>query len=329
MRSKYSIGKVLLAFLIFILAASMANGQTKQLLTWQEQLALIENLPAGELGEQQESVARIRTGVEFWIRLHPNTAIRLEAAPARPISSDQLLQEIKVLRETVAAIIKEDKGQSFELGMTIVSVTADASPLSPVTNSISHSEIADYHATNVTEVLQFLPGVAVDRKSSRNQSGIMIRGFDTRQVGIYLDNIPLLVPYDGYADISRFLTNDIAFIDVAKGYSSPLLGPNGLGGAVNLVTRQPEKKVEGDLSFGRGSGDMLEYGAHVGSRSDKFFFRLGLDRLESEYFPLSGNFKPNAAQPTYERLNSDQRDMRYSGRVGGHPEKTTSMFFPT
>ena len=327
MRSKYSIGKVLLAFLIFILAASMANGQTKQLLTWQEQLALIENLPAGELGEQQESVARIRTGVEFWIRLHPNTAIRLEAAPARPISSDQLLQEIKVLRETVAAIIKEDKGQSFELGMTIVSVTADASPLSPVTNSISHSEIADYHATNVTEVLQFLPGVAVDRKSSRNQSGIMIRGFDTRQVGIYLDNIPLLVPYDGYADISRFLTNDIAFIDVAKGYSSPLLGPNGLGGAVNLVTRQPEKKVEGDLSFGRGSGDMLEYGAHVGSRSDKFFFRLGLDRLESEYFPLSGNFKPNAAQPTYERLNSDQRDMRYSGRVGWTPRENDQYVF--
>ena len=82
----------------------------------------------------------------------------------------------------------------------------------------------------------------------------MIRGFDTRQVGMYLDNIPIYVPYDGYADISRFLASDIYTIEVAKGYSSPLLGPNGLGGAINLVTKQPEKKFEGDGSFGTGSG---------------------------------------------------------------------------
>jgi iron complex outermembrane receptor protein len=327
MRSQCSIVKIFLALLILILGASIAIGQTKQILTWQESLASIEKLPAGELEQQQDAVARIRTGVEFWIRLHPNTTIKLEPAPTQPLNSEQILKETKALHEAADAIAEEDKGQAFELGMTVISVTADASPLSPVTSSISHQEIADNHATTVTEVLQFLPGVMVDRKSSRNQAGIMIRGFDTRQVGIYLDNIPLLVPYDGYADISRFLTNDIAYIDVAKGYSSPLQGPNGLGGAVNMVTRQPERRFEGDLSFGRGSGNMVEYGAHVGSRLNKFFFRAGVDGLSTTFSPLSGDFAVNSLQPTYERLNSDQSDVRYSGRIGWTPRENDQYVF--
>jgi len=174
---------------------------------------------------------------------------------------------------------------------------------------------------------QYLPGLDVDFKSGRNQTGIMIRGFDTRQVGIYLDNVPLYVPYDGYADIGRFLTNDISEVQIAKGYSSPLLGPNGLGGAVNLVSRQPEKKLEGDLLIGTGSGDMLEAGAHLGSRWDKFFIRGGMDWLQTDYFPLSGSFGLNDEQPDYRRVNSDKRDVRYAGRAGWTPNNQDRYVF--
>ena len=53
----------------------------------------------------------------------------------------------------------------------------------------------------------------------------MVRGFTTRgQVPLYMDGIPISVPYDGYVDFNRYLTSDIAEIQVARGYSSPLLG---------------------------------------------------------------------------------------------------------
>jgi len=172
-----------------------------------------------------------------------------------------------------------------------------------------------------------LPGVSIDHKSSRNQSGVMIRGFDTRQVGLYLDDIPIYIPYDGYADISRFLSSDISVIEVAKGYSSPLLGPNGLGGAVNIVTRQPEKKLEGDGSFGRGSGGLMDVGFHLGSRWQKFFVRAGMDWLQSDFMPLSGDFQLNALQPTYERIDSHQRDIRYNGRFAFTPNDTDQYVF--
>ncbi|MBP1623596.1 MAG: hypothetical protein H6Q07_1616 [Acidobacteria bacterium] len=315
------------ALLIFLVGASSIHGQTKQLMTWRSNLAAIQTTSAEDLEAQKDAVMQIRTGVEFWLRLHPGTAVQLQSAPPQPWNSEQILQQASALQDAIEAILKEDPNQSFELGVTEISVTAETSPLAPVTDSVDQTEIYNLHATNVTQALQNLPGVSIDHKSSRNQSGVMIRGFDTRQVGIYLDNIPVYVPYDGYADISRFLASDIYTIEVAKGYSSPLLGPGGLGGAINLVTKQPEKKLEGDGSVGRGSGGLLETGFHLGSHWQKFFVRGGMDWLQSDHFPLSGDFERNSLQPTYERVNSDQRDIRYNGRVGYTPNDQDQYVF--
>jgi iron complex outermembrane recepter protein len=324
---KYSTGIAVFVLLILLFTASVSQGQTKQLLTWRNDLAHLQTIPKEDLSGNGEAVSQIRTGIEFWLKLHPSAGIALKSAPPQPWNSGQIAEQVAQLRETIDAIIKEDPQRPFELGITLVSVTAEASPLSPVTDSIDHSKIEDFHSTSVTQAIQYLPGLAIDRKASRNQSGVMIRGFDTRQVGLYLDNVPLYVPYDGYADISRFLTSDIAEIEVAKGYSSPLLGPNGLGGAVNLVSREPEKKIEGDVSIGTGSGDMLESGAHIGSRWKRFFFRGGMDWLQTNDYPISENFKLNTNQSNYDRTNSYQRDVRYNGRVGWTPRGRDQYVF--
>jgi iron complex outermembrane recepter protein len=306
----------LLLALLMLLGTAGLFGQSKQLYNWKDDLAAIQNIPAAELEAQRDAVTQIRTGIELWLKLHPASTIQQQSAPPQPWNSDQISKQVAQLQTAIESILKEDPSRSFELGLTVISVSAETSPLSPFTDGISYLTIANTHETNLTNSIQSLPGLSVDHKSSRNQSGIMIRGFDTRQVGIYLDGVPLYIPYDGYADLGRFLTTDIADIDIAKGYSSPLLGPNGLGGVVNIVTRQPQKKLEGDALMGTGSGDMLESGLHIGSKWQKFFLRAGMDWLQTDDFPLSGDFKTNAAQPTYERLNADQRDIRYNGRLG-------------
>ncbi len=319
--------KLLLILALFCPGSSIAIGQSKLLLSWKEALDYLQGLPAAELGAQRDAVIQIRSGVESWLKLSPSSKVQLQSAPPQPWTTEQTSREVSVLREAIVTLLKEDRGQPFELGTTVISVTAEASPLSPVTDGITNKEARSLRATNAVEAIQYLPGLNVDFKSGRNQTGIMIRGFDTRQLGIYLDNVPLYVPYDGYADIGRFLTNDISEVQVAKGFSSPLLGPNGLGGAINLVSRQPEKKLECDLLLGSGSGDMLEAGAHIGSRWDKFFIRAGMDWLETDYFPLSGGFSPTADQPDFERTNSDQRDVRYSGRIGWTPRNLDQYVF--
>ncbi len=321
------IGRLLVTLRLLLLAAVLSKAQVQRPLMWLDDLIALQAGPAAELGEQQDLIAGIQAGVENWLKLHPDSKVNLDAAPARPWSRDQAASQVATLRAAVEQILKEDPDAAFKMGVTTVNVTASISPLSPVADTIDYSEIANRKATTVAQSIQFLPGVSVDHKSSRNQAGIMIRGFDTRQVPLYLDGIPIYVPYDGYVDLNRFLTSDIAEIEVAKGYSSPLMGPNGLGGVVNLVTREPKKKIEGEASIGTGSGNMLESGLRLGSRLQHFFFQGSLDWLQTDYFPLSGSTLLTPVQPNYHRVNAGQRDERFSGRAGWTPKGQDQYVF--
>jgi iron complex outermembrane receptor protein len=315
--------------LFILLVASAVNAQTKQLLTWQEELAYLQNLRSEDLIAQRDGIVQIRAGIELWLKLHPNTAIKLAEAPPQPWNAEQTASQVSLLREAVTSILKEDPSRPFDLGMTTVSVTAEASPLSPVSDTINREEIVNHQAVSVASALDFLPGVAIDHvTANRNEAGIRIRGFSSRgQVPLYLDGIPVSMPYDATIDFNRFLTSDFAEIQVAKGYSSPLLGPNALGGSINLVTKQPEKELDADALIGTGSGDLLLASAHLGSRWRQFYAQGSVDWLQSGFLPLSGSFPLNKFQPTYERNNSDSRDQKYNGRFAWTPKGQDEYVF--
>lgn len=296
------------------------QAQTKQLQRWLDDLEYLDT-PAVGLEAQRAEVAQILSRMEFWQKLYPGFSVSLPSAPPQPWSAGQVRDLISELQDTVRLMLKQNPGRPFEIGALEISVTAETSPLSPVVSGISHSEIRNLHMVDIAQSISYLPGIGVDHNSSSGRSGIMIRGFDTRQVGFYLDGIPLYVPYDGFVDISRFLTSDISEIEVAKGYASPLLGPSGLGGAVNLVTRHPERKLHAEAAIGTGSGNMLESWLHLGSAWRDFYIQGGLDWRQTDHFPISGSFVPHSMQREYNRINSDRRDARYNGRLAWTPRK--------
>ena len=60
-----------------------------------------------------------------------------------------------------------------------------------------------------------------------------------------VDGVRIYLPADNRLDFRRFLTADIAEIQIQKGYASVLDGPGAMGGAINLVTRKPTEAVRG------------------------------------------------------------------------------------
>jgi iron complex outermembrane receptor protein len=323
-------GSILLAL---IAGTSVALAQTKQLMQWSNDLNSMKNASSDELTVNKAAVEQIRNGIDLWLKMHPSTTVKLQPAPAEPWSADVLKGQVSSLHEAIQAILKEDPSQPFNLGVTTVSVTSEASPLSPVTDSINRTEIQNRQATTVAKALDYLPGLTLERTANRNEIKVRLRGFTSQgQFPLYLDGIPIQVAYDGRLDFSRFLTNDIATIDVAKGYSSPLMGANNLGGSINLVTRQPEKKFEAEATLGTGSGNLQLGSLQLGSRLEKVFFQSSFDWLQQDFTPLSGNFplqrpvKPYS-QTTYERNQSDTQDSKYSGRIGFTPKGQDQYVF--
>jgi iron complex outermembrane receptor protein len=287
-------------------------------------------------GIPQPTPRHISTIVSIYRKAVPETprvsaaAIERDAVlyPSRPAppdfakvhASDFLIPEF-----AEAAATSRSASPVFDLG--VVSVTAPGTNLGPIVDTLERVAIDSHDTLTVDRAIEFLPGVSVDHKAPRNQAGISIGGFDTRQVPLYLDGIPAYVPFDGYVDLTRYLTSDVAQIQVAKGYSSPLLGPNVLGGVINVVTRRPQRSLEGEARIGTGAGGLLGTGGHIATRQRRGFLQASADRLQSNFFPVSGAFAFNAAQPDRRRVNSAQRDSLYRFRVGWTPRTQDSYVF--
>jgi iron complex outermembrane recepter protein len=335
-KTRFYTAMTTLAALFVLCAGTPAlQAQTKQFIAWHDDLTYLQTIHDADLAVHKAGVEQIRKGVELWIELHPSTEITLSPAPAQPWGNEEIRNQVNLLNQAVDAILQEDPNRPFNLGNTVISVTSEASPLSPSSETMDRAEIQNLQLETVGSALDYLPGLSLDRSAQRNEAGLRMRGFSNRgQISLYLDGIPIQVPYDGALDFQRFLTNDIAEIQVAKGYSSPLMGANNLGGSINIVTRQPKKPFEMDALMGTGSGELLNSHLQLGSRLDKFYFQGSIDWLQRDFIPLSGDFplqEPETPQPyyqtTYKRNQSDSRDAKYSGRIAWTPTSRDQYVF--
>ena len=273
--------------------------------------------------EIAETAARLRAAYARLLasQLHAG----MEAPPESP-SRQELLDYVVASRTKLEEQERKRPGSAFDLGHIEVNVTGEY--LQVVTaSSVDESSFREHDARVLPEALNLTPGVNVQRVGPRNETGVFVRGFDIRQVPLYIDGIPVYVPYDGYADMDRFLTYDIGEIQVAKGFTSPLYGPNAIGGAINLISKAPARPIELDLGTGYASGDQIHGFANVGSRWRRFWLQGGFSWLSSSTFPLSGKFQPLALQPDYSRDNAYQTDYKTRVRAAWTPNETDQYTF--
>jgi hypothetical protein len=338
---RYLVFLIASVVLLLIVSVNMFGLQSDSTVEWKLTLQDLEHRLVGLSKENPAGIEAWRTdadalrnAIASFASEHPETEIAPpDRLPEKP-GVEELAQQLNKLTDSVNQVIKQNPGSPFHLGTATVVVAAEASVPSLVSDSIDHSQISQHNFLNIAKAFDYLPGVEIEHIAPRNEAGLRVRGFTTRgQVPFYVDGIPISVPYDGYVDFNRFLTGDIAQLQVTKGYSSPLLGPNALGGTINLVTNEPVKKFEGEALLGTGSGNTLLSGLRLGSRQQRFFAQGSLDWLQNDFVPLSGKFQLNQ----YSRLpditmtdhlnHSSALDNRYTGRVGWTPRGEDEYVF--
>jgi iron complex outermembrane recepter protein len=251
----------------------------------------------------------------------------LPLPPAATIAErNLLLADVTALRAALEARQREKPGSAFHLGRIEVNVSADVPQLSNA-ETLDESEYRQRNLRTLPEALNLVPGVTVQRIGPRNERGVFIRGFDVRQVPLYIDGIPVYVPYDGYVDMDRFLTFDVGEMQVSKGFTSPLYGPNALGGAINLITKAPTKPLNLDLGTGYASGQQINGFANAGVRWKNYWMQGGFAWLSSDGFPLSGAFRAVPLQGPGNRNNAYQTDSKGRLRFGWTPNSRDQYTF--
>ena len=234
----------------------------------------------------------------------------------------QVIAGAAVLALAPQAVANDGAAAPFVLGsITVIGQRDQAAGMEPgqAGTQIGAAEMRRFNRDNVGDALDLLPGVSLST-NARNEKTVTVRGFDARQVPLYIDGIPVYVPYDGYVDFNRFTTLDLAAIQVAKGYSSVAYGANTLGGAINLVSRKPGARMEGDAAVGFAQGGERQASANVGSNQGLWYLQAGVSYIDSDGFPLASGFRPTATEDGGTRNNAYRKDHKLSFKLGLTPD---------
>ena len=134
---------------------------------------------------------------------------------------------------------------------------------------LDQSLLEESHVFSVNEALRKVPGVfARDEEGFGLRPNLGIRGLNpTRSAKLLMleDGIPLAyAPYGDNASYYHPPVNRFERIEVLKGSSQIMFGPQTLGGLINYITPGVPAGLEGSLGATLGSEDYVEFHGQVG-----------------------------------------------------------------
>jgi vitamin B12 transporter len=183
---------------------------------------------------------------------------------------------------------------------------------STVASSVVLREQLERPGATASDVLATLPGVSILRVGTAAEfASASVRGADSRQIPVYLANIPLNDDVSGSADLSMLPLWMVQRIEVYRG-ASPQDGVRaGLGGAVYFEPLRPTKAGVGALvsvgSFGERGAAIR---AAVGSRQASSLFAVRYNRADNDYSFLNDQGQRFELNETLERRqNADYSDV--------------------
>lgn len=191
--------------------------------------------------------------------------------------------------------------------------------------SLLQRELQIRAVETVAEAVEYIPGLSVSLAGGRNEAMVYVRGFDLRQVPVFVDGIPVSVPYDGYFDLGQMLNSGIGKISIEKGSASMLYGANTLGGAINIISAKPDKKFSlsfaSDLKSGLLNIDGITNNIQLGTKQNKWYALANVSYARQKFFTLPVSFDTTALELDRKRNNSKSENLNYNFKFGFTPKK--------
>ncbi|WP_404710322.1 TonB-dependent receptor [Sphingomonas sp. MMS24-J13] len=201
--------------------------------------------------------------------------------------------------------------------------------------AVSGDALRDQQANNVRDVARITPSLNID-SDSPTRAFISIRGIGTTLsdsvqpgVGIFVDGI--------YEPATSFFNSplvDVERVEVLRGPQGTLFGNNTLGGAINIVTRQPTNDLTGRIDGSYAPQD--DFRSLSGSISgpivsDVVQFRIGGAYHHQDGFIKNSLIGGNLNPATQESLKGTLRILPATGAtitINANYDKVRGGFFP-
>jgi outer membrane cobalamin receptor len=198
-------------------------------------------------------------------------------------------------------------------------------PVSTVTR-IDFTKLEQNRPLDLAEAIRYAPGVYVT-VGNKSEFTLKLRGMDSRRIVLLIDGVPSYEPYYGSFDLKTVAAAGIDTLQITKGPSSVLYGPNTLGGIVNVITRRPGNDPYLTLNAGFGADRTRSGGLDGGFRWGKFSLagNLGYQGSHGYAYPDAATGEhATYANTSYQRFNlnaklfyapSDTTEIMINGNV--------------
>ncbi len=176
----------------------------------------------------------------------------------------------------------------IDLGTVIITGTRIPVSFSKATRDVTiidRESIKNAPVSSIAELLDFVLGVDTqERQKWAVQSDITIRGATFQQTLILIDGVRLNDPQTAHHNMDIPITlNDIERIEVLRGHSSSVYGPDAFGGVINIITREPkDKKIHTELIYGE--NNTWTGGVSISKKWKKFGQLLSIEKKKSDGF---------------------------------------------
>ena len=220
------------------------------------------------------------------------------------------------------ALERADTTRVYLLGEVVVTGRGGAVVGASSVTDIDRETISIRDALAIAEAITLTPGIYL-HTNARSEAVPYMRGFEPRQAAMFLDGVPLALPFDGTVDLSLLTTSHVGKITTTRGMSSILYGPNSMGGTINIVTAEPASGLGGAarLQGGSSRAAVLSLGAQSGQLS----WYLAGQYAHTDDFPLPSSL-PQALQGAGStRANSTSRGYSLLAKVGTVPIDGTRL----
>jgi len=215
--------------------------------------------------------------------------------------SPLLAQETK---EDQKAKEKKEKQAKITEEILVIGKSPKDVPLATVT-SVTSTDIDKLKPRDLSDVLKFVPAAYVTF-GDKDTYTLKLRGVGANRIALFVDGVPVYEPYFSTFDLKTVSAGGIDTVQVTKGPSSVLYGPNTLGGLVNVITKRPSARPALSLTGSYGDFDTKGLGADGSYSWDKFSLAANVLYQASDGFsypdPVSGEATPRA-NSDYERFN--------------------------
>lgn len=178
----------------------------------------------------------------------------------------------------------------FSLGEIVVSGQTGVRDIA-IHNTMTEEQIELVGAKTVADALDYIPGVHT-AQSSKGDKFITIQGFEQDKILILLDGVPYYETNYGQLDLNQIPASIIAKIEVTKGASSVLYGPNGMGGVVNILTKKGQEGVSGNIDASIGQMGQNNESAAISLGKNGFSLFATIDHHGRDSMRVSNDYEP-------------------------------------